>query len=151
MNQSKSMTILTILRSAGALLAAIGVTFVLVIAVEIFSAVVHPVPEDFDGSVEEMCEHVGRYPHWVLAAVVPMWGATAFIGTWIAGRVGNRPCAILIGLLLLAAVIWNVAMLPYPLWFKLVQPVVVAIAVVYGVIASVRHGRMVDLVTEPSI
>jgi hypothetical protein len=53
--------------------------------------------------------------------------------------------------LLLAAVIWNVAMLPYPLWFKLVQPVVVAIAVVYGVIASVRHGRMVDLVTEPSI
>lgn len=140
----------SILRGAAALFAAVAVTLALVIAVEIFSAVVYPVPEDFDGSVEQMCEHVARYPHWVLAAVVPMWGATAFIGTWIAGRVGNRPCAIFIGVVLLAAVVWNVAMLPYPLWFKLVQPVVVAITVVYGVVASVRRGRMTDLVTEPS-
>ncbi len=140
----------TILRGAGALIAAIAITLVLVIAVEIFSAVVHPVPENFDGSVEEMCEHVAQYPHWVLAVVVPMWGATAFIGTWIAGRVGNRACAIFIGVLLLAAVLWNVAMLPYPLWFKLIQPVVVAIAVVYGVIASARRERLTDLVAEPS-
>jgi hypothetical protein len=142
------MTLRSILRCAGAVIAAIAVTFILVIAVEIFSAIVHPVPENFDGSVEEMCEHVARYPHWVLAVVVPMWGAIAFVGTWIAGRVGNRPCAILIGVLLLAAVVWNVAMLPYPLWFKLVQPVVVGIAVVYGVITSAHRGGNTVVVAE---
>lgn len=138
----------TILRSAGALIAAIAVTFVLLIVVEIFSAIVHPVPEDFDGSVEEMCEHVARYPHWVLAAVVPMWGAIAFVGTWIAGRVGNRSCAIFMAVLLLAAVLWNIAMLPYPMWFKLIQPAVVVIAVAYAVISPARRAHPITAITE---
>lgn len=133
--------IFTLLRSVGAITAAIAVTFVLLIAVELFSSVVHPFPPDFQGTTEEICEHVARYPHWVLAVVVPMWGATAFLGTWLAGRLGNRGCAIFLALLLQAAVICNISMLPYPLWFKIVQPLTILIAVVYGYRISRPRGE----------
>lgn len=49
-----------------------------------FSAVVHPLPEDFGGTMEEMCRHVEKYPQWVLAVVVPMWAVAALVGTWMA-------------------------------------------------------------------
>src|SRR5262245_27634070 len=110
----------TIFRLIGAIVAAMAATLFLLAAIEFFSAIVHPVPADFKGTMEEMCQHVARYPQWVLAVVVPLWAGTAFAGTWIAGRIGNRGCAVFIGLLLLAAVIFNVAKLPYPLWFKAV-------------------------------
>ncbi|MEW4529201.1 hypothetical protein [Maioricimonas sp. JC845] len=119
----------TALRIVGGVVAAIVVALVLLIAVEMFSAVVHPTPEDFDGSKEQMCLHVARYPQWVLAVVVPMWGATAFVSAWTAHRIGGRGAAIFIAVLLVAAVVFNVSMLPYVMWFKLVMvPVVVGTA-----------------------
>lgn len=62
----------TLLRSVAGALAGLLLAFVLVIAVEAFSAVVHPFPDDFGGTHEEVCRHVERYPAGVLAAVVPM-------------------------------------------------------------------------------
>ena len=76
------------------------------------------VPSGFSGTKQEMCEHVARYPAWVLVVVVPMWGATAFLSTWTAKRIGGRVAAGAIALLLLAAVLLNISMLPYPIWFK---------------------------------
>ena len=108
-----------------AIVAGFAVSFVLVVAVEAFSSVVHPLPADFDGTTEAMCEHVANYPQWVLAVVVPLWGVTALAGTWLAGRLGNRGSALFLAVLLLAAVLFNLSMLPYPLWFRLVQPVVI--------------------------
>src|SRR5207249_635758 len=107
-----------VLRGIAAVIAGLIVALVFVVAVELFGSVVHPLPADFGGTTEEMCEHVSRYPHWVLAVVVLAWGATAFVGTWTAGRIGNRRSALVTGLLLLAAVVFNVSMLPYPIWFK---------------------------------
>ena len=104
----------TVFRCIGAVVAALLVAFGLVVAVEMFSAVVHPLPADFAGTMEEMCAHVARYPDWVLAVVVVAWGGTALVSTWIAGRFGNRWCAMFVGLLLLAAVTFNISMLPYP-------------------------------------
>jgi hypothetical protein len=108
------------------------VALVLVIAVELASAVVHPLPADFGGTQEEMCAHVARYPAWVLALVVPAWGVIALAGTWTAGRLGGRGAALLVGLLLIAGVLWNISMLPYPMWFKIASPVAVIAAVVAG-------------------
>jgi hypothetical protein len=119
-----------LLRLIGAIVAAIVTALVLLIAVELFSAVVHPFPPDFKHTPEEMTAHVARYPQWVLAVVVPMWAATAFISTWIAGRLGGRGVAIFIAVLLLAAVMCNLSMLPYPLWFKIVQPIAIVLAIV---------------------
>jgi hypothetical protein len=111
-------TVLRVLRPMGAIAASLAVLFVLLIAVEFFSAVVHPFPADFGGTHDEICAHVARYPAWVLAAVVPMWAAAAFAFTWTARRLGGIGTACALGVLLLAALVFNVSMLPYAAWFK---------------------------------
>jgi hypothetical protein len=130
-----------VFRSVGAIAAGCAVAFVLVVAVELLSAVVHPYPEGFNGTDEEVCRHVERCPAWVLAAAVAAWGATALAGTWTAGRLGNRGCALFLGLLLLSAVILNIAMLPYPLWFKIAVLIVIPAAIVCGDRLSNRRTR----------
>lgn len=109
---------LTALRTIVAIFAGMAVAFALVIAVELFSAVVHPLPEGFQGTQEEMCLHVERYPAWVLAVVIGMWAFTALAGSWVALRVGNLWSYAVVGVLLVAALMLNISMLPYPLWFK---------------------------------
>jgi hypothetical protein len=124
---------MTVIRALGALVAATLLAFVLVVAVEAFSAVVHPLPPDFGETMEEMCAHVERYPAWVLAVVVPLWAGTAFLSTWIAGRLGNIVCAIIIGLFLLSMLVLNISMLPYPIWFKIASLVTMLAAVALAV------------------
>ena len=131
--------IVTFLRSVGAIAAAIVVVFILVVAIEFFSAIVHPFPEDFDGSHEEVCEHVKRYPAWVLVVAAGLWGGTALGGTWIAGKLGNRASAIVLGLLVLSGVILNISMLPYPVWFKIASPLAVALGIGCGFQLSTRR------------
>jgi hypothetical protein len=136
----------TIAWNIAGLFTGIVVALVLLIAVEAFSAVVHPLPPDFAGTEEEMCAHVARYPQWVLAVVVPAWAFTAFAATWTARRLSlpllgsglwTLDAGLLIALLLAAAVVCNVSMLPYPLWFKIVMP----IAVIAAAIAALRPRR----------
>ena len=121
-----------VLRTLAAVFAGLLVLFTLVVAVELFSAVVHPLPENFGGTKEEVCRHVERYPAWVLAVVVPAWTLAAFAGTWTARRIGNLYSAASVGLLLLVAVIGNISMLPYPTWFKIAILVVIPIAIFAG-------------------
>jgi hypothetical protein len=130
---------LTFLRSVGAILTGMIVAMILLIAVELFSSVVHPLPADFDNTQEAMCKHVERYPAWVLAVVVPLWAVTAFLATWIAGKLANRASALIVGALLVAAVALNVAMLPYPMWFKVVDLIAIPLAVAAGVYFSRRR------------
>ncbi|MBS0202424.1 MAG: hypothetical protein JSS49_05945 [Planctomycetes bacterium] len=98
---------------AGALLAVM-----LLIAVELFSSVVHPFPPEFGGTKDEICQHVARYPQWVLAVVLPMWLGLAFVSTWIAVRLGRLIPGLIVGGLLIAALTCNALMLPYPVWFS---------------------------------
>lgn len=138
----------TVFRAVGAIVAGMLVAFALVVAMELFSAVVHPLPPDFGGTTEEMCQHVERYPQWVLAVGVLAWAAAAFAGTWIAGRLGNRGCALFVGLLLLTGVIFNVSMLPYPIWFKIACLTVIPIAILSGVYLSSRRNAAALKITE---
>lgn len=121
-----------VLRSFAAVLAGLAVLLLAVMAVEAFSAVVHPFPEGFGGTKEEICRHVERYPAWVLAVVVPLWGFAAFAGVWAAGRIGSSASAAIVGLILLAALACNLAMLPYPAWFKIANLGAIPIAVIYA-------------------
>ena len=66
----------TAFRAVCSIFAGVALAPVLVIAVELVSAIVHPVPPDFTGTMDEMCKHMERYPHWVLAVVVAAWGGT---------------------------------------------------------------------------
>lgn len=130
-----------VLRTLAAVLAGLLVLATLVVAVELFSAVVHPLPEDFGGTTEEMCQHVERCPHWVLAVVVPAWAVAAFASTWTARRIGNLYSSAIVGLLLLAALVFNVSMLPYSTWFKVANLLVIPIAVFAGSRPLMRQTR----------
>jgi hypothetical protein len=118
------------LRTLAATIIALFTAVVLIVAVEAFSNVVHPPPKDFGGTMEEICQHVERYPQWVLAAVVPMWAIAAFVSSWIAQRIGNLYSLGIVGLSLLAALVFNLAKLPYPIWFKVANLLVIPAAIV---------------------
>ena len=128
----------TALRTVAAIVAGLIVAFILIVALELFSGVVHPLPEDFGGTMEEMCQHVARYPAWVLAIAVLCWGLTALVGTWIAQKIGNVYSAVIVGLTLLAALVLNISMLPYPIWFKIANLLVIPTAIVLGGRLSIR-------------
>lgn len=128
-----------ILRTLGGVIAGLLVAFVLVILVELFSSIVHPLPADFGNTQEEMCLHVERYPAWVLAVATAMWAGTALAGVWTAGRVGSIAAAWIVGLLILAALTLNLSMLPYPLWFKLGCLVAIPLGIACGVLLSRRR------------
>ncbi|MFM8932927.1 MAG: hypothetical protein ACKOS8_13760 [Gemmataceae bacterium] len=129
----------TVLRALLGIFVGAVAVFVLVVAVEMFSSVVHPFPEGMDlNDKEEMCNHVARYPDWVLAAVVGLWAFTAFLGTWIAQRIGSYWASGVVAALLLWAVVFNLSMLPYTAWFKVIMPV----AVVMAIAGALRLGRL---------
>jgi len=133
-----------VVRNVGAVVAGLAVLFVLVAAVELFSNAVHPFPEGFNTeSHEEMCRFIETYPAWVLGAAVPMWAIAAFAGTWTAAKIGNIYAAATVGLLTLAALILNLAMLPYPIWFKVACLVAIPIALFAGARWARRAGTMV--------
>jgi hypothetical protein len=118
------------LRTLLAVVAGMGLAFALVVAVELFSSVVHPLPADFDGNIPE---HVRQYPGWVLVVVVPMWGAAAAAATWVASRIGGRLAGVIVALLLAWALIFNLSQLPYVTWFEVVMPAALAVACLLGI------------------
>lgn len=138
----------TAIRLACSIAAGLAVAFVLVNAVELFSSIVHPIPPDFSGKMEEMCQHVANYPHWILAVVVAAWGGTTFLSTWIATRIGNRGCGAFVGLVLLAAIVLNISMLPYPMWFKLALLIVIP-ATILLCLRPPRRESKATLAVEP--
>jgi hypothetical protein len=127
----------SVLRVLVAVLAGMALALALVIAVELFSSVVHPLPADFNGN---MGEHVKRYPDWILGVVVVLWGATSAAATWVGTRVGGRLAGGIVALLLAWALIFNLTMLPYTMWFKVVMFSAFPMACLLGI----RYGRGVS-------
>jgi hypothetical protein len=122
----------TALRNLAAVCLGLVVAFLLVVGVELFSSIVHPLPPGFGGTQDEMCQHVANYPQWVLAVVVPLWAFTAFLGTWTARKIGGLYAALAVGLLLFAGLVLNISMLPYPIWFKIANLLAIPIAIFAG-------------------
>ena len=128
----------SVLRIVLAVVAAMALAFALVVAVEMFSAVVHPFPPGFDANAPgSIPAHVRRYPEWVLAVVVLMWGAAAAAATWVASRIGGRLAGAIVTLLLAAALAFNLSMLPYVMWFKAAMPA----AFFVGCLLGIRTGK----------
>jgi hypothetical protein len=126
------------LRAVLAVVAGMTLALVLVIAVELLSAVVHPVPPGFTGTMDEMCEHVARYPHWVLGVVVLAWSGTAFASTWVATRIGNRWAGLVVLVILTIGIAFNLSKLPYAMWFKVVMLTSFNVACCLGVMSRVQ-------------
>jgi hypothetical protein len=120
------------LRNLAAVCVGMVVAFLLLVGVELFSAVVHPLRQNFGGTQDEMCQHVANYPQWVLGVVVPLWALTAFVGPKLARWIGGLYAALFVGLLLFAGLVFNLSMLPYPLWFKVADLIAIPIAIFAG-------------------
>jgi hypothetical protein len=128
----------TTLRILLGVVAGMALAFVLLIAVELFSTVVHPAPPGFTGTMDEVSQHVARYPHWFLGVAVLAWSATTFVSTWVATRIGNRWAGIAVILILTFAIVFNVTKLPYAMWFKIVMLCCFPVACYFGVMCGVR-------------
>ena len=128
------------LQSSGAVVAGLAVALALVIAVEGFSELFHPFPPDADKSDMDVCKaHVAIYPTWVLAAAGVGWVLTVFAASWTAARLGpgrHPMIGAIVGVLLLAAAGFNVAMLPYAGWFKLFCLLLLPTAAIFGVMLA---------------
>ncbi len=127
----------TALRTIIAISAGLALAFLLVIAVELFSAVVHPFPPEFTGTTDEICacRPISRLG---LGVVILAWSATAFVSTWVATRIGNRLAGVVVILILTLAIVFNVVKLPYVMWFKVVMLSCFAVACFLG---AMRYGR----------
>lgn len=127
---------ISILRSLGAVLLGLATALLLVILVEVISGVLHPFPPNFDGTQEAMFAHVANYPAWVLALLGGVgWSITIVVCTWLATRLGTHrhPAhGFAVGLILLSAASFNIFMLPYPLWFVLLDGVALPLGAYCG-------------------
>ena len=117
--------ILSLLRSLGAVIAGLVAAFVLIVAAEVFSSIYHTFPAGIDTSDMEACRaHVARYPTWVLAVCTAIWTPAPFTGAYLATRLApsRHPApGYIVGAILLALAIFNMSMLPYPIWFPIVN------------------------------
>jgi hypothetical protein len=131
-----------VLRILLAVVAGMALAFALVVAVELFSAVVHPFPPGLDPNAPgSIPEHVRRYPGWILAVCGLMWGATAAAATWVASRIGGRLAGAVVTLLLAAALAFNLSMLPYVMWFKIAMPATFFAACFIGIRSGASRRR----------
>lgn len=132
----------TVLRSIGAIVLGLAVTFALLIAVEGLSAILHPWPEGFTGSREEVEQQVASYPTWILAFLGGVgYGSIMFVVTWLSTRLGtNRHMAhgACIGAIFMGLVTLNLSMLPYPVWFWLLMFTVLPVAAYLGTTIAAR-------------
>lgn len=130
-NQDASWNLMMqVLRAITGIVVGMMVLIILLIAVEFYSSIVHPVPSNFGNTPAEMCEHVARYPAWVLASVVPLWAIASLASGWTALRLGNRFSFATVSFLIVAGLVMNVSMLPYPMWFKIAILMVIPLVLV---------------------
>ncbi len=115
-----------------AILAALTLAGGLFVVVEVLSAIVYPTPPGFTNTKEEMCAHVAAYPDWILAVVVPLWSGIALASTWVATRLAGRGAGLAVAVLVLAAIVGNLAMLPYTLWFKVAMVICAPLGCLLG-------------------
>ena len=93
----------------------------MIVGVEGLSSILHPWPEDFSGTPEEIILHVQNYPSWVLAFLGGVgWGSATLISTFVATRFGHKRNPLHgygVGFLLVVLAVFNMILLPYPSWF----------------------------------
>ena len=114
----------------------LAAAFAFVVAIEVGSAAVHPLPPGLDLHDKESCTaFFANYPQWLLGVGALGWGLTAFTSTWLATRLGayrHFAHGVAMGALLLLAAIANMLMLPYPIWFELAILVILPLGIFLG-------------------
>jgi hypothetical protein len=134
--KARESVIGSIARSVIAVVLALVLALALIIGVEVMSSVLHPLPPGLDpGDPEVIKAHVVRYPPGVLLLAGLGWGLTTLLSAWLATRLGSgrHPAhGILVGSMLLVAAVANMLMLPYPVWFWVLNLVIFPASIYLG-------------------
>jgi len=126
----------SIFQNVGVMFLCVFVAIALLAGIEWVGTILHPFPADFAGTREEVMQHVANYPTLGLFVGGIGWAITVFTATWLATRLSSNRhplYGIGIGLLLLIGAIFNMAMLPYPLWYWILCLVLLPLGIYLGV------------------
>ena len=110
-----------IVRSVLGVIAGLVAAMFLIVGTEAVWAVVYPPAPGVDLHDREACKaHVASLPADAYVIAAAGWGLAVLAGTWVATRVGagKHPAhGIVVSLILSAAALMNMLMLPYPALF----------------------------------
>ena len=125
-----------VVKSIVAVTLSIAAAILLFMVIEGISSVLHPWPEDFAGTFEEISHQVETYPAWVLALLGGIgYGVTMLTCSFIATRLGyNRSPwhGYGVSLVLCSGIVFNMTQLPYPSWFWVLMFAVLPPAAYFG-------------------
>ena len=127
----------SILRSVGAVIAGLVAAMVFVVGTEAVWAVVYPPAPGVDLHDIEACKaHIAKLPADAFVIAVAGWGLAVLSGSWVATRLGagRHPAhGIVVSLILSAAALMNMLMLPYPILFWVLNLLAFPVATYLGV------------------
>ena len=101
------------------ILAGLVVAWLAMTICEVASLFLHRPPVGLDlRDPQALAAHIAAAPLSAMLVVVVGWALAAFVGAWVAARIARHrlAAALAIGVLVLAGVIANNAMIPHPLW-----------------------------------
>lgn len=126
----------SILRSILAIVAAIAVAFFFVACVEVVCGLYWPFPKDVNHNDIQACRtHVASLPQVAFVIQSVGWGLASFCSSYVATRLGTgrHPAyGIVVGTVFLAMAVFNMLMLPYPLWHWVANLIVIPAGFVAG-------------------
>ncbi len=108
-------------RTIMGILAGLAAMFFTIMGVEFAGQLAYPPPPGLNPTVpEELAQIIAAAPVAAMAVIVLAWVAGAFVGGWIAARIGRahpRTAAVIIALAVMAGVVGMIVMLPgHPAW-----------------------------------
>ena len=123
------------LRRVFALVAGLLVAVGVVGLVEGLSSRLYPLPPGIDyNDREAMTAAIAMLPTGAFVLVLVAWGMAALAGSWVAVRIGGHASlGYLIGFLLAAAGLANLAMIPHPAWMWVGAAIVIPLGTLAGV------------------
>ena len=111
----------SIVRSVLAVIAGLVAAMFLIVGTEAVWAVVYPPAPGVDLHDREACKaHIAQLPADAFVIAAAGWGLAVLAGSWVATRLGagRHPAhGYVVGLILSAAALMNMLMLPYPALF----------------------------------
>ena len=126
----------TLGRSIAGITAGIVTAFVLVLAIESAGLPLFPQPEGMDAlNAESVRQHLSEIHPGSFVMVILAWTAAAIAGPWVARRIaGDAPAwpSLVVALFFLVLCVYNLVVVPGPVWMKVAAIVLVPIATWLG-------------------
>jgi len=129
----------------------IVVAFVMFMLIEGLGAILHPFPENFSGTQEEIMAQVENYPTWVLALLGGGgWAASMFLCVFAATRVGtNRHPwhGMVVGVFWFGMLAFNMYILPYPTWYLILNLIALPAMAFAGIKVATKSASNAEAAT----